>query len=166
MKTSLLIIFSLLINFCLVLAQGKLHPWTDAQGRTLQAYFIKSDGVTLTLNWNGNEVPIPLATLSAESQALAQKLSAPPPSSVPSNPFDTVAPSADVEKLHAWTDNQGRTLNAIFIKADATSVTVKWNGKIVPLPLVNLSPDSQKLARSLSGATVSTPKPVASMPKK
>ena len=34
MKTSLLIIFSLLINFCLVLAQGKLHPWTDAQGRT------------------------------------------------------------------------------------------------------------------------------------
>ncbi|MBO26574.1 MAG: hypothetical protein CMI33_08290, partial [Opitutales bacterium] len=48
-----------------------LHPWTDLQGRTLQATFVKSDGTTVTINWNGQVVPIPLATLSPASQELA-----------------------------------------------------------------------------------------------
>ena len=58
-------------------ASATLHPWTDLQGRTLQAAFVKSDGVTVTINWNGKVIPIPLSTLSADSQALAKRLSAP-----------------------------------------------------------------------------------------
>ena len=68
MKVILLLTLNILfISF--LSAQTTLHPWTDLQGRTLEASFIKSDGVTVTINWNGKVVPIPLATLSGESQA-------------------------------------------------------------------------------------------------
>ena len=99
---------NLLITLILIVVSfnnlnGMLHPWTDLQGRTLQASFIKSDGVTLTINWNGKVVPIPLSSLSAESKALAQQLSAPKVPTPPSNPFDTIATPASAEQLHSWT---------------------------------------------------------------
>ena len=160
MKANPLIILTLLIAVSFSNLQGMLHPWTDLQGRTLQASFIKSDGVTLTINWNGKVVPIPLASLSAESRMLAQQLSAPKVPAPPANPFDTIAPPASTEQLHSWTDLQGRTLKAVFIKADSLSVTVKWQGKVVPLPLANLNPASQALAKSLSGTFAPAPAPV------
>ena len=140
--------FSLVIFSSISLAE--LHPWTDLQGRTLQASFIKSDGVTVTINWNGSVVPIPLSTLSAESQALAKRLSAPSASTKSSNPFDTIAPPSALT-LHPWTDLQGRTLQAAFVKLGPNSVTVNWQGREVPLPLASLNPASQALARKLSG---------------
>jgi hypothetical protein len=149
MKVTFLTALNLLFVFVLS-AQTTLHPWTDLQGRTLEASFIKSDGVTLTINWNGKIVPIPLATLSAESQALASKLSTPSKSS---NPFDTIKPAPEAKQLHSWTDLQGRTLKATFIKADSSSVTVKWQGKVVPLPLANLNPESKALAIRLTGGS-------------
>ena len=160
---------NLLITLILIVVSfnnlnGMLHPWTDLQGRTLQASFIKSDGVTLTINWNGKVVPIPLSSLSAGSKALAQQLSAPKVPTPPSNPFDTIAPPASAEQLHSWTDLQGRTLKAVFIKADSNSVTVKWQGRVVPLPLANLNPASQALAKSLSGTLAPAPVPVSPPP--
>ncbi len=146
MKAFFFIILNLIFISTLSRAQT-LHPWTDLKGRTLQASFIKSDGITVTLNWNGQVVPIPLATLSAQSQALAKQLSAPKPSV---NPFDTISP-ANSEIMHPWTDLQGRTLQAIFIKADSSSVTVRWQGKVVSLPLASLSPPSRTLANKLGG---------------
>ena len=59
----------------------KLYPWTDLQGRTLQASFISFDNVaqTVTIKWNGNVFPLPLNTLSVPSQQLAKQLGAPAP---------------------------------------------------------------------------------------
>ena len=160
MKVILLLTLNILfISF--LSAQTTLHPWTDLQGRTLEASFIKSDGVTVTINWNGKVVPIPLATLSGESQALATQLSTPSKSA---NPFDTIATPSSAKKLHSWTDLQGRTLKAIFIKADSSSVTVEWQGKVVPLPLSNLNPVSKALAVRLAGE--SAPEKEATLPKK
>ena len=160
MKVILLLTLNILfISF--LSAQTTLHPWTDLQGRTLEASFIKSDGVTVTINWNGKVVPIPLATLSGESQALATQLSTPSKSA---NPFDTIATPPSAKKLHSWTDLQGRTLKAIFIKADSSSVTVEWQGKVVPLPLGNLNPESKALAMRLAGK--SAPEKEATLPKK
>lgn len=120
----------------------KLHPWTDSQGRTLQAIFLKSDGSTLTINWNGQVVPIPLASLSPESQDLARKLAA-------EAAFGSISKKSS--SLHAWTDVQGRTLEAKFIQMDAASVTIEWQGQVIPLPLATLSPQSLALAKELSG---------------
>ncbi len=158
MKFKSLFLFFLLLSSYL---NGQtLHPWTDLQGRTLQAEYVKSDGITVTINWNGKVIPIPLATLSADSKALAQKLSTPKTASIPANPFDTIAPKPNASQLHPWTDLQGRTLEAVFLKMDSYSVIVSWQGKEVPLPLANLNPASQALARSLAGGTSSPKKSV------
>ena len=141
-------LFSLTLFFTTLGIAQELHPWTDLQGRTLEASFMKSDGVTVTINWNGKVVPIPLASLSPESQALAQELSAP---SVSVNPFDTIKAPANPKQLHPWTDLQGRTLKAVFIKSDSSTVTVEWQGKVVPLPLASLNPESRALAIRLGG---------------
>ena len=61
------------------------------------------------------------------------------------------------ETLHPWTDTQGRTLTASFISSDGKTVTIKWNGKVFPLPISSLAPQSQELARKLSAP--SKPKP-------
>ena len=142
MKTPCILLLSIAFAFFqpVFASTDALHSWTDIQGRTLQASFVKSDGMIVTIKWNGKDVPIPLATLSPESQALAQKLSQ-AKDSVPSSPG-----------MHSWTDTQGRTLQAIFIKADATTVTLNWNGRVVPIPLANLNAVSQKLARELASA--------------
>ena len=159
-------LFTLTLFFTTLGIAQELHPWTDLQGRTLEASFMKSDGVTVTINWNGKVVPIPLATLSPESQALAQKLSAP---GVSVNPFDTIKAPANPKQLHSWTDLQGRTLKAVFIKSDSSTVTLEWQGKVVPLPLASLNPESKALAMRLGGgsqtkvAPVETKKEVAIM---
>ena len=152
-------LFTLTLFFTSLGIAQALHPWTDLQGRTLEASFMKSDGVTVTINWNGKVVPIPLATLSPESQALAQKLSAP---SVSVNPFDTIKAPANPKQLHPWTDLQGRTLKAVFIKSDSSTVTVEWQGKVVPLPLSSLNPESKALAMRLGGGAQTKVEPVES----
>ena len=141
-------LFSLTLFFTTLGIAQELHPWTDLQGRTLEASYMKSDGVNVTINWNGKVVPIPLASLSPESQALAKKLSAP---SVSVNPFDTIKAPANPKQLHPWTDLQGRTLKAVFIKSDSSTVTVEWQGKVVPLPLASLNSASKALAMRLGG---------------
>ena len=161
MKFTLLFSLSLFFLPVLFALQETLHPWTDLQGRTLQASFIKSDGVTLTINWNGRVIPIPLATLSPASQSLAKKLSLP---ATGSNPFDSITPS-NSEKLYPWTDMQGRTLEGVFIKADSNSVTVKWQGKVVPLPLANLNSESKALASRLAGESEPVKQPAPMLAK-
>ena len=150
-------LFTLTLFFTTLGIAQELHPWTDLQGRTLEASFMKSDGVTVTINWNGKVVPIPLATLSPESQALAQKLSAP---GVSVNPFDTIKAPANPKQLHSWTDLQGRTLKAVFIKSDSSTVTLEWQGKVVPLPLASLNPESKALAMRLGGGSQTKVAPV------
>jgi hypothetical protein len=127
---------------------GALHPWTDLKGRTLQAKFLKADAASVTIDWNGQVFALPLNTLKPESQALASKLGA---RSKPSGPA--------VTGIHPWTDLKGRTLLARFLKADATSVTINWNGQVFTLPLNTLQPQSQKLAAKLRAAA--RPKPPA-----
>ena len=161
MKFTLLFSLSLFFLPVLFALQETLHPWTDLQGRTLQASFIKSDGVTLTINWNGRVIPIPLATLSPASQSLAKKLSLP---ATGSNPFDSITPS-NSEKLYPWTDMQGRTLEGVFITADSNSVTVKWQGKVVPLPLANLNSESKALASRLAGESEPVKQPAPMLAK-
>ena len=62
--------------FSLQSQSDDLHPWTDSQGRTLQASFVSLDGDKVKIKWNGQVVPIPLASLSPESQNLAKQLAA------------------------------------------------------------------------------------------
>lgn len=56
-----------------------IMSWTNAEGKTIRAGFVRLDGenVVLRMPANGQEVPYPLAKLSAESQKQAQDAGAP-----------------------------------------------------------------------------------------
>lgn len=172
-----------------------LHPWTDIQGRTLQASFISLDETakTVTIKWNGQVFPLPLNTLSAQSQALAKQLGAPPPataSPTSSSPFDEIldeviadmpmdalGPEA-LEVEHDWTSVDGRPLSAKFISLVGDQLTVSMNGgaKEFTLPLNKFSAESQALAKVLKAVAnkhkpapskpAASPKPVKVVPPK
>ena len=142
--------FCKLIFFCLVSLNAEetneLHPWTDQNGRTLQAKFIKGDNASVTIEWNGQRFDLPMATLSDQSKALAKKFIQKSSSS----------PKSDSE-AQQWKDTSGRTIQAKFIKSDKLTVTLNWNGKTTVLPLSMFDQESQIMAAKLQRATVSEP---------
>ena len=143
-----LIFFS--IFFCLVSLNAEetteLHPWTDLNGRTLQAKFIKGDNASVTIEWNGQRFDLPMATLSDQSKALAKKFIQ----------KSSGSPKSDSEDQQ-WKDTSGRTIQAKFIKSDKLTVTLNWNGKTTVLPLSMFDQESQIMAAKLQRATVSEP---------
>ena len=114
-----------------------LHPFTDLDGRTLEAKFIGTKGDSITIEWNGKTFDLPLASLNAETRALAGLLSRSQP-----------APESDGE-IRDWTDKEGRTIQAKFVEADERSLTLDWNGKITQLPMAMFSETSRELANQL-----------------
>jgi hypothetical protein len=143
-----LIFFS--IFFCLVSLNAEetteLHPWTDLNGRTLQAKFIKGDNASVTIEWNGQRFDLPVATLSDESKALAKKFIQ----------KSSGSPKSDSE-AQQWKDTSGRTIQAKFIKSDKLTVTLNWNGKTTVLPLSMFDQESQIMAAKLQSEQVSEP---------
>ena len=53
------------------------------------------------------------------------------------------------DELHSWTDLNGRTLQAKFIEADDSTVTLEWNGKRFPLPVNTLNAETKSLVSRL-----------------
>ncbi len=89
--------------FCLLalgapsaLSQVEIHKWTNKEGRTIHAKFVKGDAETVTIFTNGRNYTVKLSDLRPESQALARKLSAPPASALNNPP--AAAPQANVPK--------------------------------------------------------------------
>ena len=124
----------------------ELYPWTDLNGRTLQAKFIKGDNASVTIEWNGQRFDLPMATLSDQSKALAKKFIQKSSSS----------PKSDSE-AQQWKDTSGRTIQAKFIKSDKLTVTLNWNGKTTVLPLSMFDQESQIMAAKLQSEKVSEP---------
>ena len=137
-----------LFTFCLTSLSGQesteLHPWTDLNGRTLQAKFIKGNNTSVTIEWNGQRFDLPIDTLSDESMALAKKF---------------IQKSAGSQKVDAvvqeWKDTSGRSIQAKFIKSDKLTVTLDWNGKTTVLPLSMFDQESQNMASRLQSENVS-----------
>ena len=138
----------LLVLFCVSSLTGqeidKLHPWTDLNGRTLQAKFIQANEISVTIEWKGQRFDLPVDTLSDESKALAKKFI--------ENGMGS--PKADIE-VHEWKDTADRTIQAKFIKSDKLTVTLNWNGKTTALPLSMFDQESRTRAARLQSESES-----------
>ena len=55
-------------------ANGKLYTWTDVNGQKIEADFVRADQNSITISMEGQELVLPLDSLSAFSKALAIKL--------------------------------------------------------------------------------------------
>ena len=139
MKTFHEILFLLVVFFTadVKISWANLYPWTDLDGRTLQARFVKLDQKNLTIDVNGQPFDIPINTLSPESKALATMLQ---------------AQQKPAKKLYDWTDASGRTIQASFVSSSMQSVTLEVNGKQTTLPLSMFNDASQALAEKLSAS--------------
>ena len=134
----LLLFVSLAISFiCHGQDSNAIHPFTDVNGRTLQAKFIESSADSVKIEWNGQTFELPLITLDSETQSLVDRLS------------KSAAPTDSSKEVQKWTDTQGRTIEAKFVKADKLTLTIDWNGKVTTLPLTMFSASSRKLAAEL-----------------
>lgn len=134
----LLLFVSLALSFiCHGQDSNAIHPFTDVNGRTLQAKFIESSADSVKIEWNGQTFELPLITLDTETQSLVDRLS------------KSAAPSDSSKEVQKWTDTQGRTIEAKFVKADKLTLTIDWNGKVTTLPLTMFSASSRKLAAEL-----------------
>ena len=96
-----------------------IHPFTDVNGRTLQAKFIESSADSVKIEWNGQTFELPLITLDTETQSLVDRLS------------KSAAQTDSSKEVQKWTDTQGRTIVAKFVKADKLTLTIDWNGKLL-----------------------------------
>ena len=150
----ILLFFSLALS---VLCNGQdpnaIHPFTDVNGRTLQAKYIGSSADSVKIEWNGQTFELPLITLDSETQSLVDRLS------------KVTAPSDSSEEVQKWTDTQGRTIEAKFVKADKLTLTIDWNGKVTTLPLTMFSASSRKLAAELQNQQTQSESVNAPAPK-
>ena len=130
-----------------------IHPFTDVNGRTLQAKYIESSADSVKIEWNGQTFELPLITLDSETQSLVDRLS------------KATSPSGSSTEVQKWTDTQGRTIEAKFVKADKLTLTIDWNGKVTTLPLTMFSSSSRKLAAELQNQQTQSPSVNAPAPK-
>jgi len=107
--------------------------WVDQKGSKIEARFVKLEEGNLTLETFGQELVIPLQSLSSQSQTLAKQLS------------DGKAPTV-IRKVPFWRDMQGRIIQANFIRADAYSITLEMNGEHFTLPMEMLDKKSMHQA--------------------
>ena len=132
---------------------NSLHPFTDINGRTLQAKLIEAGTESVKVEWNGQIFDLPLDTLDLTTRNLIRRLSRP------------VAIPKSSGEVHDWTDTQGRNIQAKFVKADQNSLTINWNGKVTTLPLSMFSEASRKLATKLQSEQTPAPSPSQSTPQ-
>ena len=95
----LLFLLSFFLTTIFAFGQAEIHEWTNKAGRTIKAKFVRGDAQTVTIFAGGRNYVLKLADLSEKSQALALKLSAPPPTS-PTKPLtpDKLIPSTNPDK--------------------------------------------------------------------
>lgn len=62
-------LLTLLIVLGAAVSPALARVWTDTNGKTLEAVFVRMQGPTVILNAGGKEIPVPLASLSAADQA-------------------------------------------------------------------------------------------------
>lgn len=117
--------------------------WVDKNGQKVEAEFIKANDTELTISFYGEEMVMPLDSLSPFSRALAIKMR-------------NEAANGGGRQVPVWTDTQGRKIKAHFIKADASSITLDMEGNVFKLPLEMLDAQSMRQAFAMSQAGASS----------
>ena len=121
------------------IAADMYHQWTDVKGRTITAAFVKADDNTVTVRMQGQLGGIRISDLSPQTRDMLGKLF--------SANKDT--PGPDRNAFLDWTDKTGRTIRARLVKVVGDNLTIELEGPLYDLPLAQLSPETQELAKTL-----------------
>ena len=140
------ILLGITVSPALPLLCAKSYIWTDINGQKIEADFVGANESTVTISMEGQELDLPIDSLSAFSKALAIKLRK------ESKTIQTATPPVQIKSkpLYDWKDLQGRVIKAEFISANSSAVKILFNGQTVELSFSFLSQESKNLARQLA----------------
>jgi hypothetical protein len=179
----------LFLSLACLIAQGaddKVRTWTDIQGRSRQAQFVREVDGDATFLENGKLITIPLDQLSEADRKLIRELEVSkvlPEDARPAaeelgkdenNPFKALDPAAGTPSTslakkdssptnRVWTDARGNKLTAKFVRVHDENVVLLRSGRTVTLPWISLNADDQAYVRELltaRGEAASIPKSV------
>ena len=154
-------------------AEVDVHEWKDTAGRTIQAKFIKSDKLTVTLNWNGKATVLPLSMFDKESQIMAARLQSEMVNESVSSKVKPVVKvdlngDLDIFAEYPWVNSEGKTVSGRFLDVSKEDLKLSINRgtREVSIPLSSLATESQSLAQKLKIIQVNTQKAGAALAKK
>ena len=150
-----------------------VQQWKDTSGRSIQAKFIKSDKLTVTLDWNGKTTVLPLSMFDQESQMMAARLQSENVSvaiSPDSNPVVKVDLNGELDLFaeYPWANSAGKTVSGRFldVSKDDVKLSINRGTREVSIPLASLAKDSLSLAQKLKIMQVKAQKAGATLAKK
>ncbi|MBW3598198.1 MAG: hypothetical protein KY475_13125 [Planctomycetes bacterium] len=169
--------FRLLLATALVAAgyaSAAGRTWTNHQGKQIEAEYVRLDGQNVVLLMNGREFSVPLIQLSADDKRYVfQRVAGVPAEDAPKQPAasESAKPAAaakassdedesdaasrrrgaaeGVARIREWSDDQGNTVRAKYIRIHEDNVMLMQGRKVVPCPIAKLSAEDQDYLRTL-----------------
>lgn len=125
----MLLSVSCAISLLTGLASAAPLPWTNTEGKTIQAEFVRLDGESVVIRMNGKDLPIPLAKLSLASRNQARELGAKSPAQA-DGPVEASAPAKSFGKQED-PEHQRKLAESILAKKGTIEI---WRDE-VPVPV-------------------------------
>ena len=145
-------------------AAGKVRTWTSADGRTMEAEFVRELDGDATFLKDGKLIVIRVEKLSEKDQQVIKELSSgkepePDPFSNSETAGSTPAEKPDgAEKPkkkpiaiqnRTWTDRFGVKSSGKFVRVDGNDVVLNRGTRVITVPFENLSDGDQEYVREI-----------------
>jgi SLA1 homology domain 1, SHD1 len=143
------------------LAAGKVRTWTSADGRTMQAEFVRELDGDATFLKDGKLIVIRVEKLSEKDQQLVKELAAGKepvePQEDPFSPSPVERSTSSAEKprkaipiqTRTWTDRSGETSSGKFVRVDGNDVVLSRGVRVITVPFANLCEADQEYVREI-----------------
>jgi hypothetical protein len=131
-------------------AVAAARPWTNRQGKTIEAEFVRLEGDQVVLLVDGKEARVGLDTLSDADQAYVKLFggtSTPTPAVSPVAPIATEEPLPDLSKIRKWTDRTGRAVQGILESVIGDEVRLKVGARTQMVYYQQLCDEDQTIVR-------------------
>ena len=119
----------------LVVGHAQARTWTDQQGRTMEATFVRVSGDTAYFDRGGERIGVKLSQLSDKDQRYIRRQTKVPKKSLKK--------SSTVIAQRNWVDDQGNTTKAKFVRVFNDNVVLLRGGRALQVPFWKLSKNDQ-----------------------
>jgi hypothetical protein len=132
---------------------AEARTWTDTQGRTLEAKFVRLHEGNVILLKGNKPVSVPLSQFSPEDQEYIRQQTAKKPRNDAVEPLEKKparreVKSADDAQVRTWTDIRGNQITARFAGLSGANVILVEKGKRRSFPFVGFSQADQQYIRN------------------
>lgn len=133
---------TLLLLLMAAFARAEVRTWTDRQGKTTKAEFVRVHEGRVILKSGTQTLQVPLSGLSQQDQDyVAGQLNR---KSARGNDGE-----GDGQPVRFWTDIRGNQIAASFVRMNETQVMLSESGRLRPIDFAELSPPDREHIKQL-----------------